>query len=73
MRWNHRVIARTDGDEVLYGIHEVHYISDDSDEDVMWTENPVRVVGSSVEGLRETLQRMLDCLDKPILDTGDEE
>jgi hypothetical protein len=40
----------------------------DDDEPVAHTASGISVCGESVEELRATLQRMLDCLDKPILD-----
>lgn len=64
MHWNHRVVRFVE-DETYFGICEVFY----EDGKVMaHTENPVALCGESVEELRETLQHMLDCLDKPILD-----
>lgn len=70
MHWNHRIVRRTIGGETLLGIHEVFYGMDDG---TGWTDEPVAVIGESVEELRETLGRMLRALDKPIIDdTGEQ-
>ena len=65
MTWNHRVVKFSE-DEDYFAICEMYYDEDGNP----WahTEDGVRVSGNSVEELRETLQRMLDCLDKPVLD-----
>lgn len=68
MTWNHRVmIHRHDNDETYYAIHEVYYGVDGADS-VSWTDNPVAPYGETIEELRETLERMLKALDKPILE-----
>lgn len=69
--WNHRVVKRIvkDFDENVewFGIHEVFYgLADESD--ASWTEEPISVEGESMDELRETLERMLRALDKPIID-----
>jgi hypothetical protein len=61
MHWNHRIV-RTE-DEYL-GICEVFY----EDGKVLAHTDPLPITGEDIEELRETLQHMLDCLDKPILD-----
>ena len=64
--WNHRVIKKNvaDGSD-WFGIHEVFY----NDDDTIWsyTENPISIVGESIDDLRQTLEWMLSCLDNPIL------
>ena len=69
--WNHRVIQRIVGDEVEFGIHEVYY-NDDGDVEG-YTEQPVRVYGETLDELRETLERMLRCLDHPVIVDSDAE
>jgi hypothetical protein len=61
-----------DGKIEWFGIHEVFYgLPDESDPG--WTEDAVSVEGESVDELRETLQRMLVALDRPVIvDDGDE-
>lgn len=78
--WNHRVMrhkhtfAESDETEVSLAIHEVYYKDKSVDDckvsadDVGYTESPVAVVGESIEELRDTLQRMLKALDKPVLE-----
>jgi CBS-domain-containing membrane protein len=63
--WNNRVVRRTYPHEVVYAIHEVHY-TDYVPHSV--TVDPVPVAGESVDQLRNTLERMLRALDKPVLD-----
>jgi hypothetical protein len=69
MRWNYRVVRRTTNGETTYAIHEVHY-SDDGDPQAC-TEAPIEIIESTPGDLRETVQRILACLDKPILDYTD--
>lgn len=74
--WNHRVVRRTViecGEPVQwYGIHECFYgLSDESDPG--WTDEPIAVEGESVDELRETLERMLRALDKPIIIDNEKE
>ena len=73
MHWNHRVMRtttryETTDDDVTLAIHEVYY--DDNDKPHGWT-GPTDVMTDNedgIEGLRQVLQWMLDCLDKPILE-----
>ena len=66
MSWTYRVMRKVEGKGIThyysFGIHEV-YSSPKG-----WTEDPVALVGESVEELRETLKHMLAALDKPVLD-----
>ena len=64
MTWNHRVVRQRKGDETWLGIHEAFYGDDGK---LSWTENPVDVVGETVDDLRWTLERMLAALDEPII------
>jgi hypothetical protein len=69
--WNHRVVrimVKDFGKDVpQLGIHEAFYGMPE-DDGVAWTNDPVPIIGKTVEELRETLKRMLACLDKPIID-----
>ena len=73
MGWNHRVIKKGNEAYSWYAIHEVYYDRDSKDLVQGWTENPVPVIGDSLEDLRWTLERMLESLDKPIIDDTNEE
>lgn len=67
--WNHRVVkfkAHAEFLEDYYAICEVFY--DSTGNPNAHTSDGVRVGGASISELRETLKRMLDCLDKPILE-----
>jgi hypothetical protein len=67
MTWNHRVVRKRQDGETWLGIHEVFYdLPDESGP--AWTNDPIEVVGETIEELRDTLNHMLACLDKPIID-----
>lgn len=63
--WNHRLIAHEDGDDIFYQIHEVYYNKDGFPES--YTEKGVSVGGNTIEGINWVLDRMRECIDKPIL------
>ena len=80
MTWKYRVIKtkiswKGEEFEDWYQIHEVFYNEDGS----IFGYANTGVGGESIEDIRETLEWMLECLDKPILieeeikcvDTGD--
>ena len=83
MTWNHRLMRRkythpvTQETETTLAIHEVYYRDDTVDdtcissEDVGYTEEPVAVMGETIDEVRQTLRLMLDALDKPIIDYED--
>lgn len=82
MGWNYRVMrhAPKNGEvDEWYAIHEVYYRSNDVDDltvpvsETGCTEDPVGVVGDSVESLRWSLQKMLEALEKPVLEYSDED
>ena len=67
MTWNHRVMKHTnDHGETYYRIHEVFY--DGKDVVSGWTQEPIAPVGENKKDLKKELKRMLDSLDKPVLD-----
>lgn len=61
MTWNHRVVEFEDG---WLEIAECYY---ENDTLMGHTASGVSVRGSSIPELRETLERMLKCLDEPII------
>ena len=68
--WNHRILAHkespgTQFEETIYAIHEV-YTKDGKLSS--YAESPVNLSATSTEGLKWTLDRMRECLEKPILD-----
>ena len=68
MSWNYRVMKQVfDGDDFLQ-IHEVYY---DKKNKKSWTVNGVTVAGESIEELRDVLNKMLEALDKEMLDYED--
>lgn len=73
--WNHRVVRRvfhpgTDKEQVDYAIHEAHYNEKGASSGrCSITLDPVAVSSSEgLEGLRWVLTKMLEALDKPVLD-----
>ena len=67
--WNHRILAHPDGDEVFLQIHEVYY--DENHKPNGYTKNAARVCGSSGRDLAWTLDKMKECLKKPVLWAGE--
>ena len=66
MSWNYRVVK--DGE--FYSIHEAYY-NKGNDKARSITETSVLPVGEDVKELRWILERMLEALDKPVLDYED--
>jgi len=65
--WNHRAVKKIDYfGEPYYEIHEVYY-NDDHTIYAM-TVNPISLYGESLEDLKVTLERMMRCIENPILD-----
>jgi len=86
MGWNYRLFKHTDKNKlhkkdsditseyyVWYGIHEVFYKNDDSDEfdenevDLI-SSDPINPHGETEEDIKEDLNMMLKSFDKPVLD-----
>lgn len=65
MTWDHRVVRQIVHGEEWFGIHEAFYSLEGK---TVWTEKPVGVVGESIDELRETLERMMAALDRPVID-----
>jgi hypothetical protein len=71
--WNYRVVRTYDPTtaESSLGIHEVHY---EDGRVVSWTENPVPMITfgeethTSLDELREMLERISEAMEKPVLD-----
>jgi len=78
--WNYRLMRHVhqhpdvDEEEVILKIHEVYYRDRDVDDtrvsrdEISYTANPVSVTGETVEEVRAALHRMLEALDKPVID-----
>ena len=72
LHWDHRVVKETlDNGEVWYSVREVYYNKDGSI--FGYTDEPVGVVGESVDEIREELEMTLKCLDNPVLVDGEVE
>lgn len=66
--WNHRVMAREYNSEVYLEIYEVYYTNDIPDS---YTLNPITLGSDDLKGLKWTVNRIKECLNKPILWYGD--
>ena len=71
MHWNHRVVDFTEenNDESWVEICEVLY--DKGHQPYLYTARGVGVVGETTEEIKDTLYKMLDALNKPVLMKAD--
>jgi len=67
--WNHRVVELTDNETPWFAVCEVYY----DDKGIPWghTERAVGVCGESIEEAKETLQRIKEAFDAPVLKESD--
>jgi len=64
--WNYRIIKRElPNGEVTYGIYEVHYDMEGNFR--AHTENPMCVIGESIEDLKYDIENLKESLSKDIL------
>lgn len=64
MGWNYRVLA-TEGEEDVYlQIHEVYY---KDDKPISYTKNPISIGGEEIQNIKWVLNKIEECLEKPIL------
>ena len=72
MTWNYRVVRRPDpdGTEHFY-IHEAYYPNNTVEKADSITMEAIGVHAEDIEGLRWVLEKMLACLDKPVLEYDD--
>lgn len=70
MDWNHRVLAHKYQEEIYFEIHEVYY--DENGIPNGYKEKPVTIGGENIKGMRWALNKMKECLKKPILWAGDD-
>jgi hypothetical protein len=69
MGWNHRILAHKQEDGSVYlSIHEVYYTNGIPDS---YTLNPITIGSEDLKGIKWTLNRMKECLKKPILWAGE--
>lgn len=66
--WNYRLMAKEYNGEVWFDIHEVYY---KNDMPVSCSKEPVTVGGNSTNEIRESLSKMTECIEKPIIWYGD--
>ena len=69
MSWNHRVLASQYKDGIYLRVHEVYY-----DKDLVpdsYTAEPVTIGSEDFTGVKWTINKMKECLKKPILWGGE--
>jgi len=67
--WNHRVLATQYKDEVFFNVHEVYYNDDNTPN--RYTKDPISIGSESIKGIKWQINRIKECLKKPILWAGD--
>ena len=69
--WDYRVVRKEskDGSDEWYSVQEVYY--DDETSEPMAQSIDLQIEGDTITGMRTQLERMIDCLDQPILDEND--
>ncbi len=74
MSWNYRVCKRTfkntQSFEEQYEIHEVYY-DDENGKMNGWTNDAISPSGESLKELKEELLRMLEALDKEVIEINE--
>ena len=70
MSWNHRVLAHKYQEEVFFKIHEVFY--DENGIPNGYSAEAETIHGENIKEIRWTLNKMKECLKKPILWAGDD-
>ena len=62
MSWNYRVLKSKDGDDDWFQLHEIYYDKENTVNG--WVKAGATVHGNSIDDLRDTLNKMLEALDK---------
>ena len=68
--WDYRVVRKesADGSDEYYSIQEVYY---DDDGQPMAQTIDLGVEGDTITGMRTQLEKMINCLEEPVLDESD--
>ena len=66
-KWNYRVIKSGTETDTFFSVQEVYYGEDDNEKDYSHTLD-CTPNGNSIDEIKTSLERMLKCLEKPILD-----
>ena len=67
--WNYRVLATKHDNEVYFQVHEVYYTDDNIPSS--YTSDPITIGGDGIKEMKWQINRIKECLKKPILWTGD--
>jgi len=66
MSWNHRILVTEDNNgDIYFQIHEVFYNGDGTPNG--YTMNPITIGSDDIKGLTWTVNKIKECLKKPIL------
>jgi hypothetical protein len=68
MSWNYRLLAKKNGDNVYFQIHEVYYTDK---KPTSYTSNPITIGGENLEEVAWSLKKIKKALKKPILWEGE--
>jgi hypothetical protein len=71
MHWNHRVVDFSDENDGEPWVEVCEVFYDKNQEHYLYTARGVGVMGENKEEVKETLYKMLDCLNKPVLMKAD--
>ena len=69
--WDYRVVRREseDGSDEWYSVQEIYY--DDETGEPMAQTIDLQVECDTITGMRTQLEKMINCLDQPVLDESD--
>ena len=68
LKWDYRILAYEYDGEVYFQIHQVYY--NEEGKPAGYVESPASVGSKEVKGVRRILNKMPECLEKPILWAG---
>ena len=71
MTWNYRIVKtyHKESKEYIYAIHEAYYDEQGNVNGI--TQNPIRIMCESTDGIKWTLERISEALTKPVLEDKD--
>ena len=67
--WNHRLLATNDDEGLFLQVHEVYYT--DEGTPTGYGEKSVSIESETIKGIKWQVNRIKECLKKPILWAGD--
>jgi len=67
--WNHRILAVAYNNDIYFQIHEVYYTDDCIPNG--YSTNPITIGGEDIKGMIWQINRIKQCMKKPILWAGE--